>query len=76
MIKSVLITLFLIKTAGLFGQTLSNFTYSDCLQECIGDSSKIQSIVKTNERTGISYDVLPFNLNLRGEHKLFPSGIN
>lgn len=76
MIKSFLVMLLLLKTVGLFGQTLTNFTYSDCLQECIGDSSKIQSIVKTNEHTEIKLRTYaPCGGKFKGEYKLSLSGI-
>src|SRR5687767_239046 len=48
MTKSILLASFFMTTACVSGQTLINFKYSNCLKECVNDSSRIDEI-KTRE---------------------------
>jgi hypothetical protein len=75
--KSILtISLFATVTC-VFGQTLTNFKYSNCLKECVNDSSRINEI-KTSERiTTISLKTYaPCNGNLDGAIEINGSILN
>ena len=48
-----ILTLLLICPLFLFGQTLVKFDYSECMQECIGDIARIDSIYRSGDVTVI-----------------------
>jgi TonB family protein len=60
-----------------FGQVLERFEFSDCMTECIGDSSRIDTIFQTNEITEISLTAYAScNGNLEGQIKLTIDTLN
>ena len=76
MTKTVLIILFQFTFTWLLGQTLTSFTYSDCLFECYGVSSEIKNVTKTGKITKIELRTYaPCSGNFKGEIKLSPSGV-
>ncbi|WKZ58834.1 MAG: hypothetical protein QY309_13255 [Cyclobacteriaceae bacterium] len=75
MTRTLWTLLFTVTTTGLFGQTLNKFNYSDCLKDCIGDSSKIQSFTKTSGLTKIKLRTFaPCGGNFQGDFELTKSG--
>lgn len=71
MTKATLVILNLVIGFPLFGQSLFKFTYSDCLRDCIGDSSKFVAIKKIGLLTKIDLRTYaPCNGNLIGAFEL------
>jgi hypothetical protein len=76
MTKIILIILFQITGTILLGQSLKNFTYSDCLTDCYGDSSEIKKIARSDRVIRIELRTYaPCSGNFKGEIKLLSSGV-
>jgi len=55
MIKAILVLLFSYMSIGLWGQTLTKFTYSDCLKDCVEDGTKTKEIITIEGITKIFF---------------------
>src|SRR5688572_3243985 len=71
MTRTIFIFLFFATLNEGSGQVLEKFNFSDCLKECIGDSTKLDSIAHTNNLTKIDFTAYaPCNGNLEGQISL------
>jgi TonB family protein len=71
MTRTIFILLFVTTSTKLSGQILENFVFSDCLKQCIGDSTKIDSIECANDLTKIHFTAYaPCNGTLEGQINL------
>lgn len=77
MTRTTLTILILVIGSRLFGQSLTKFDYSDCLRDCVGDSSKIVYIKKSGRLTTIKLKTYaPCNGNLAGGLEAVDKGLN
>lgn len=71
MTRIILVIIFITTLTRVSGQVLGKFEFSDCMRECIGDSTKINSVTQTNKLTKINLTAYaPCNGNLEGQIKL------
>ncbi|HZB11446.1 MAG TPA: energy transducer TonB [Chryseolinea sp.] len=71
MIHTILTILFVTTLTAASGQVLIKFEFSECMTECMGDSTKIDRIIQTNDMSIISLTAYAnCNGNLEGQIKL------
>ncbi len=77
MTKITLLILSLVIGGRLVGQSLIRFDSSDCLKDCVGDSSKVYRVEKSGLLTIISLKTYaPCNGNLTGDVEIINSFLN
>jgi TonB family protein len=76
--RQLILSILLISTfAGVSGQVLQKFEFSDCLTECIGDSAKIDRFLQADDITQIHLtSYANCNGNLEGQIKLTNDTLN
>ena len=77
MTRTTLTVFILVIGSRLHGQSLTKFDYSDCLKDCINDSSKIVDMKKSERLTTVNLKTYaPCNGNLIGGMEIVDKNLN